>query len=104
MDGAFAVSESCGSVPFADGQRPMLQQRGIMADVAGNMKAQRSVENTPGDTQRSTADAVRRTPLQEANRDISAHPVRVSNAQGAAPCTSIAMFRHKRCRPYNRTC
>lgn len=83
VKGQTGGAESCGSVVFADAGRAVLQQRDLMADAGSVMEVEQAVQESKANTQHSVVDPVRRNPLQEANRDISAHPVRVSNTQGA---------------------
>lgn len=78
-----AVAESCGSAAVPGSQRQLLQQHGFIADAGSFVSVQQNPGKLQANTDNPSMPSVQRSPLQEANRDISAHPVQVSQIQGA---------------------
>lgn len=73
-------------MPVEGKGRAQLQQDGLVADAGSINAVAQILQKAQSRTQLPSADGTHRKPLQEANRDISAHPVRVSNTQGVDLC------------------
>ena len=86
VKGQDVMAESCGSAAFAESQRQLLQQHGFIADAGSFVSVEQNSAKAPANTNHPNIPSAQRSPLQEANRDISAHPVQVSQTQGALLC------------------
>lgn len=73
-------------MPASGEARATPHQLGMVADAGSINAVAQILQKAQPRAQLAPADAIQRKPLQEANRDISAHPVRVSNTQGVYSC------------------
>eukprot|EP00892_Ulva_mutabilis_P005193 jgi/Ulvmu1/3045/UM015_0085.1 len=77
------VEESFGSMPV-HGVNRAKNREGLVADAASINTVAQILQETRPKSQIPVNHDTPRKPLQEANRDISAHPVRVSHTQGSS--------------------